>query len=141
MLIFGPEAAPTISAVTLYLPTSAGSLTTFPSSTIRTAGSVKVDPTSPASKSTVRTSSTDAFSCLPPQRTIAYTRETLSPLGYSAYWGAAPVEGQRPLECSAAARTSEHAQTAPRAPQARLPDSDHWPRVRNARPFRSEERR
>jgi hypothetical protein len=28
--------------------------------------------------STVRTSSTDAFSCLPPQRTIAYTENSLS---------------------------------------------------------------
>src|SRR6516162_4110533 len=48
---------------------------TLPSSTTRTAGSVTLDPTSPARVSTVRTSSTAAFSCLPPQRTIAYTEE------------------------------------------------------------------
>src|SRR5215472_11923714 len=48
---------------------------TLPSSTTSTAGSVTLEPTSPASVSTVRTSSTDAFSCLPPQRTIAYTEE------------------------------------------------------------------
>src|SRR5438034_5530313 len=48
---------------------------TLPSSTTSTAGSVTLEPVSPASVSTVRTSSTAAFSCLPPQRTIAYTRE------------------------------------------------------------------
>src|SRR5215831_9982189 len=48
---------------------------TLPSSTTSTAGSVTLEPTSPASVSTVRTSSTAALSCLPPQRTIAYTRE------------------------------------------------------------------
>src|SRR6516162_245487 len=53
---------------------------TWPSSTTRTAGSVTLEPTSPASVSTVRTSSTAAFSCLPPQRTIAYTKLSLSPL-------------------------------------------------------------
>src|SRR5215472_17424652 len=51
---------------------------TLPSSTRSTAGSVTLEPTSPASLSTVRTSSTDAFSCLPPQRTIAYTENSLS---------------------------------------------------------------
>src|SRR6266567_5990402 len=51
---------------------------TLPSSTTSTAGSVTLEPTSPASVSTVRTSSTDAFSCLPPQRTIAYTENSLS---------------------------------------------------------------
>src|SRR5580700_4319901 len=48
---------------------------TLPSSTTSTAGSVTLEPTLPARVSTVRTSSTDAFSCLPPQRTIAYTEE------------------------------------------------------------------
>src|SRR5215472_8390420 len=43
-----------------------------------TAGSVMVEPTPPASLSTVRTSSTDALLCLPPQRTIAYTKNSLS---------------------------------------------------------------
>src|SRR6185437_12612384 len=42
-----------------------------------TADSVTVEPISPASLSTVRTSSTDALSCLPPQRTIAYTKDSL----------------------------------------------------------------
>src|SRR5215472_8037207 len=77
MLILGPAAAPTISAVTWYDRSSAGSLITLPSSTTSTAGSLTLAPTSPDSLSTVSTSSTDAFSCLPPQRTIAYT-ESLS---------------------------------------------------------------
>src|SRR5215472_966520 len=77
MLILGPAADPTISAVTWYELSSAGSLITLPSSTTSTAGSVTLAPTSPDSLSTVSTSSTDAFSCLPPQRTIAYT-ESLS---------------------------------------------------------------
>src|SRR5580693_3907197 len=34
-----------------------------------------LEPTSPGSLSTVTTSSSATFSCLPPQRTIAYTRE------------------------------------------------------------------
>src|SRR5215469_13045914 len=62
---------------------------TWPSSTTRTAGSVTLEPTSPASVSTVRTSSTAAFSCLPPQRTIAYTRE-LSLCLVRAFLGAGP---------------------------------------------------
>src|SRR5215469_1375652 len=78
MLIFGPLDGPRISAVTAYPPSSARSLTTFSPSTMSTAGSVIVEPTSPASLSTVRTSSTDALLCVPPQRTIAYTKE-LSP--------------------------------------------------------------
>src|SRR5215469_1937332 len=77
MLILGPAAAPTISAVTWYELSSAGSLMTLPSSTTSTAGRVTLVPTSPDSLSTVRTSSTDAFSCLPPQRTIAYTESSL----------------------------------------------------------------
>src|SRR6266542_2476164 len=84
MLILGPLAGPMISAVTWYLPSTAGSLMTLSSSTTSTAGSVRLDPTSPASLSTVRTSSTDAFSCLPPQRTIAYTVNSLSPLCWPA---------------------------------------------------------
>src|SRR6266571_9571260 len=77
MLIFGPLTGPRISAVTWYPPSTAGSLMTLPPSTTSTAGSVRLEPTSPASLSTVRTSSTDAFSCLPPQRTIAYTVNSL----------------------------------------------------------------
>src|SRR5262249_38195273 len=75
MLILGPATAPMISAVSWYWPSSSGSLMTLPSSTTSTAGRVTLDPTSPARVSTVRTSSTAAFSCLPPQRTIAYTQE------------------------------------------------------------------
>src|SRR5712691_1052803 len=77
MLILGPAAGPRISAVTSYPPSSALSLITWPSSTTSTAGNVTVSPTLPASLSTVRTSSTDALSCLPPQRTIAYTKDSL----------------------------------------------------------------
>src|SRR5215469_8538009 len=85
MLIFGPAAGPRISAVTWYPPSSALSLITWPPSTMSTAGSVTVEPISPASLSTVRTSSTDALSCLPPQRTIAYTKELSLP-GASLPW-------------------------------------------------------
>src|SRR6266699_3938195 len=67
---------------------------TLPSSTTRTAGSVTLEPISPASVSTVRTSSTAAFSCLPPQRTIAYTRE-LSLCLVRALLGCGPAPRQR----------------------------------------------
>src|ERR1022692_1685628 len=77
MLIFGPLPGPRISAGTRYPPSTAGSLMTLLPSTTSTADSVRLDPTSPLSLSTVRTSSTDAFSCLPPQRTIAYTVNSL----------------------------------------------------------------
>src|ERR1700761_1538652 len=79
MLIFGPAASPTISAVIWYPPTLAGSEITLSSSTTRTAASVMLEPTSPESLSTFRTSSTDTFSCRPPARTIAYTRELSLP--------------------------------------------------------------
>ena len=49
-------------------------------------GNVTLEPTSPASVSTVRTSSTAAFSCLPPQRTIAYTRELSLCLVRAVLW-------------------------------------------------------
>src|SRR6266516_3089854 len=67
---------------------------TLPSSTTSTAGSVTLEPISPASVSTVRTSSTAAFSCLPPQRTIAYTRE-LSLCLVRALLGCGPAPRQR----------------------------------------------
>src|ERR1051326_2407663 len=75
MLILGPAASPTMSAVTWYRPTPAGSLMTRSPSTTSRAGSVMLEPTSPGSLSTVTTSSSATFSCRPPQRTIAYTRE------------------------------------------------------------------
>src|SRR5580693_3522678 len=56
----------------------------LPSSTTSRAGSVTLAPTSPVSVSTVSTSSTAAFSCLPPQRTIAYTENSLSTSGGTA---------------------------------------------------------
>src|SRR5215475_8257098 len=66
---------------------------TLPSSTTSTAGSVTLEPISPASVSTVRTSSTAAFSCLPPQRTIAYTRELSLCLVRALLWcGPAPCQ-------------------------------------------------
>src|SRR5215472_11098268 len=49
-------------------------MTRSPSTTSK-AGSVTLEPTPPGSLSTVTTSSSATFSCLPPQRTIAYTRE------------------------------------------------------------------
>src|SRR5215472_16318229 len=61
------------------------SVITWPPSTMSTAGSVTVEPISPASLSTVRTSSTDALSCLQPQRSIAYTKELSLP-GASLSW-------------------------------------------------------
>src|SRR6516225_10189126 len=49
-------------------------MTRSPSTTSR-AGSVMLSPAAPSSLSMVTTSSSATFSCLPPQRTIAYTRE------------------------------------------------------------------
>src|SRR5437764_1335916 len=73
ILILGPLTAPRTSAVILYLASSATALTTFWPSTTSTAGNVTVEPTSSISLSTLSTSSTATFSCLPPARTIAYT--------------------------------------------------------------------
>src|SRR5450631_635106 len=64
-------------------------MTWSPSTTSR-AGSVMLEPTSPDSLSTVTTSSSATFSCLPPQRTIAYTRELSLSLGYSLRFPACP---------------------------------------------------
>src|ERR1700722_460370 len=127
MLILGPLVAPRISAVISYRPSSAGSLMTLSSSTTRTAGSVTLDPTSPMSLSTVRTSSTDAFSCLPPQRTIAYTANT-SPLhrpgrrtrGYST-----PVAGNSVPGGLSKSRTA--------CPAAVQPELIHAPRTHTTR--------
>src|SRR5690349_3419593 len=94
MLILGPAASPTMSAVTWYRPTSAGSLMTRSPSTTSRAGSVMLEPTSPGSLSTVTTSSSATFSCLPPQRTIAYTRELSLPLRFLACLGT-PVSPRR----------------------------------------------
>src|SRR5580658_9006170 len=48
---------------------------TWSPSTTSKAVSVMLDPVLPSSLSMVTTSSSATFSCLPPQRTIAYTRE------------------------------------------------------------------
>src|ERR1700730_9796027 len=72
--IFGRLTAARISAVTWYFASSPAALTTLSPATTSSAGNVPVSPTFPASLSTVSTSSTATFSCLPPQRTIAYTR-------------------------------------------------------------------
>src|SRR5215471_9851303 len=68
-------------------------MTRSPSTTSR-AGSVTLEPTSPGSLSTVTTSSSATFSCLPPQRTIAYTRELSLPLRFLACLGT-PVPPRR----------------------------------------------
>src|SRR5215470_16314942 len=102
MLIFGPLAGPTTSAVTVYPLSSAGSLITVLPSATSSAGNETLDPaSSSASLSTVSTSSRATFSCLPPQRTIAYTRELPLPesvpqpfhgdIGHRAYSGLARV--------------------------------------------------
>src|SRR5215470_2646865 len=99
MLIFGPAAGPTTSAVTWYPVSSAGSLMTVPSSTTSSAGNVTLDPASPSSLSTVSTSSRATFSCLPPQRTIAYTRELplpcACPAALGALWPPGPSDPRR----------------------------------------------
>src|SRR5262245_21032694 len=61
-------------------------MTRSPSTTSR-AASVMLEPTSPGSLSTVTTSSSATFSCLPPQRTIAYTRELSLSLRFLACLG------------------------------------------------------
>src|SRR6516162_5916251 len=99
MLIVGPLAGPTTSAVTWYSVSSAGSLMTVPSSTTSSAGNVTLDPASPSSLSTVSTSSRATFSCLPPQRTIAYTRELPLPCACPApldvLWPREPSDPRR----------------------------------------------
>src|SRR6516165_5965590 len=100
MLIFGPLAGPTTSAVTSYLLSSAASLMTVPSSTTSSAGNVTLDPVSSSSSlSTVSTSSRATFSCLPPQRTIAYTRELPLPCACPApldvLWPREPSDPRR----------------------------------------------
>src|SRR6516225_6448947 len=99
MLIFGPAAGPTTSAVTRYPPSSAGSLITDSPSTTSSAGSVMVAPSSSASLSMVSTSSRATFSCLPPQRTIAYTRELPLPCACPApldvLWPREPSDPRR----------------------------------------------
>src|SRR5262249_55943056 len=92
-------AGPTTSAVTWYSVSSAGSLMTVPSSTTSSAGNVTLDPASPSSLSTVSTSSRATFSCLPPQRTIAYTRELplpcACPAPLDALWPPGPSDPRR----------------------------------------------
>src|ERR1700684_2413760 len=56
-------------------------MTRSPSTTSR-AGSVTLSPVPPGSLSTLTTSSSATFSCLPPQRTIAYTRELSFLVGF-----------------------------------------------------------
>src|ERR1700677_4805153 len=69
-------------------------MTRSPSTTSR-AGSIMLEPALPGSLSTVTTSSSATFSCLPPQRTIAYTRGlSLFPCAFLACPGA-PVSPRR----------------------------------------------
>src|SRR6202167_1250519 len=56
-------------------------MTRSPSTTSR-AGSVTLSPVPPGSLSTLTTSSSATFSCLPPQRPISYTRELSFLLGF-----------------------------------------------------------
>src|SRR5579863_6547424 len=79
-------------------------MTRSPSTTSR-AVSVMLDPALPSSLSTVTTSSSATFSCLPPQRTIAYTRE----LSFVALSWRAPARRWSPRRL---ARTSGPAQRA-----------------------------
>src|SRR5215831_9563665 len=81
-------------------------MTRSPSTTSR-AGNVMLEPTSPGSLSTVTTSSSATFSCLPPQRTIAYTRELSLSLRFLACLGT-PVSPRR-------ARLNVHTGPAQRA--------------------------
>src|SRR5690606_5729136 len=86
--IFGPLVSPRISALTVNRPAS---VVTSPSLTTSTVGSVTEEPTSPATLSTSRTSPTETFCCLPPQRTIAYTAE---PFFCNLLAGCAPATGR-----------------------------------------------
>src|SRR5580693_10036765 len=100
MLILGPAVSPTMSS---------------------RAVSVMLDPALPSSLSTVTTSSSATFSCLPPQRTIAYTRD----LSFVALSWRAPARRWSPrrLACTSGPaqratpdrqgyQTAEHPRTA-----------------------------
>src|SRR5580698_9096628 len=70
-------------------------MTVLPSPT-SSAGNVTLDPaSSPSSLSTVSTSSRATFSCLPPQRTIAYTRELPLPCACPASFSSTTVVATR----------------------------------------------
>src|SRR5512144_2456176 len=78
MRIFGPFACPTTSAFTVTDPSASYVAVTASPSTSRSAGRVTRDPGSSPSELTVTTSPTATLYCLPPLRTIAYTRGLLS---------------------------------------------------------------
>src|SRR5512144_2799404 len=78
MRIFGPFAWPTTSAFTVTAPSASSVAVTASPSTSRSAGRVTRDPGSSPSELTVTTSPTATLYCLPPLRTIAYTRGLLS---------------------------------------------------------------
>src|SRR3954467_5363122 len=73
MLILGPLTAPRISAVIVNFASSSTALTMLEPSTTSTGAKFTTSPTSALILSTVSSSPTLTFSCLPPARTIAYT--------------------------------------------------------------------
>src|SRR5260370_22979773 len=100
-----------------------------------------LDPALPSSLSTVTTSSSATFSCLPPQRTIAYTRD----LSFVALSLRAPARRWSPrrLACTSGPaqratpdrqgyQTAEHPRTEtvpprpPHAPLATTAPMEHW---------------
>src|SRR6476469_1619836 len=85
MVILGPLAALTTSAVTLTLASLAASLVTVPPSTTSSGVRSMLSPGAPATLSISRTSPTDTFSWRPPARTIAYTGHSLSMVSETAH--------------------------------------------------------
>src|SRR6478752_7067222 len=85
MVILGPLAGLTTSAVTVTLASLAASLVTVPPSTTSSGVRSMLSPGAPATLSISRTSPTDTFSWRPPARTIAYTGHSLSMVSETAH--------------------------------------------------------
>src|SRR4051794_1618662 len=84
MVILGPLAGLTTSAVTLTPASVAASLVTVPPSTTSNGVRSMLSPGAPVTLSISRTSPTDTFSWRPPARTIAYTGHSLSMVSETA---------------------------------------------------------
>src|SRR5690349_2804616 len=81
IVIFGPLAALTTSALTVTLASLSASLVMVEPSTTRSGVRSMLSPALPLTLSMMRTSPTETFSWRPPARTIAYTGNSLAYFG------------------------------------------------------------
>src|SRR6478752_4702066 len=84
IVILGPLAGLTTSALTVTLASLSASLVTVEPSTTRSGVRSMLSPALPPTLSMIRTSPTATFSWRPPARTIAYTGNSLSYFGRHA---------------------------------------------------------